>query len=117
MMTEQDLQEIEERANAATPGPWEFSIGEAWTVYRDNTYTEAIAILPSGADGNHARNNAMFTARARADVPALIAEVRSLRAKLDAVPDYVFWCFDEHERGRDVFPLLDEWLSKQEVQP
>ncbi len=42
----------------------------------------------------------------------LIERERMLESKLAAVPRYVFWCLNERERGRDVFPSLGEWLGE-----
>ena len=58
MITEQQLAEIEARANAATEGPWTIEV-----------------------------TNADFFAAARADVPALVAEVRKLREALQFYAD------------------------------
>ncbi len=96
-MSDLDLDAIERRAAAATPGPW-FSEAadhsqERWVSTRE---TEA-RIGYRGWQGLAAANgceddpvagalvarcNAAFIAHARADVPALIAEVRRLRAAL-----------------------------------
>lgn len=95
-MTEDDLKAIEARAAAATPGPWiptarpegegswpVFFLGTScsdedgtWNVFARNhkgTLTE------SGKD-------AKFIAAARADVPALLAEVRRLRSTIVREP-------------------------------
>jgi len=42
----------------------------------------------------------------------LIERENALESKLAAVPRYVFWCLNERERGRDVFPSLCEWLGE-----
>ena len=81
-LTDAELDEIEALCNAAQDGPWTIygngasawivnSAGDAelgnWLVCRDVRRPEDRA----------------FIARARTALPALIAEVRSLRAKLD----------------------------------
>lgn len=81
-MTESELQAIEARANAATPGPWSET---------DDTGT-VIACYCSGGPGVFAgeadpavyggndRADFAFIAAARSDVPTLIAEVRRLQS-------------------------------------
>jgi hypothetical protein len=85
-MTAPDLDAIEERANAATPGPWHVD---------DEDYAEAIyaaddvtTVIAGGRWGGEARvfettEDARFIAHARTDVPALVAEVRRLRTELE----------------------------------
>jgi hypothetical protein len=76
-MTEDDLQAIEARANAATPGPWQLTGG------RDEVYD----IIGDGRDvvQQVLSPDAEFIASARTDVPALVAEVRRLRGICDGV--------------------------------
>jgi hypothetical protein len=72
-----DLDAIERRANAATPGPWD--------CYSDDENTYAVQESDDGdmiCEAMESLKNANFIAHARTDVPALIAEVRNLRAKL-----------------------------------
>ena len=86
-MSEERLQEIEARANAATKGPWIAEDGEIRTgvvlhrvgavplykhVAQDMEYGDCMS--PEDAD---------FMAHARTDVPDLISEVRRLRYMLD----------------------------------
>lgn len=73
-MTDEELKAIEERANAATPGPWRgfdtgVLSGPRWVVGNEESRQ-----FYNLADGR-------FIAHAREDVPALIAEVRRLRAE------------------------------------
>ena len=87
-MTEQELQQMEERANAATSGPWWTDKRAIWVIgqmyYNAYVTTDEADIAGLGAeDICHA--DAKFIAHARADVPALIAEVRSLRMMLDLI--------------------------------
>ncbi len=105
-MTDEELDRIEALANAATAGPW-FVTGLPWFRAQD-------AVLAGSPDGNVAamvaqcevwegerdewndnepsfpladsRCDAAFIAAAREAVPALIAEVRRLRAKTVEVP-------------------------------
>jgi hypothetical protein len=84
-----DLDAIEARANAATPGPWEASrqIGKKGHCYVAQVFgPDALGglslaqmdVLPN------ATADAAFIAHARSDVPALVAEVRRLRKVTDA---------------------------------
>jgi hypothetical protein len=82
-VTEDDLQAIELRANAATPGPWAivYDGSSDWSIgpQPDPQGLSVAGVWKSGwNDGNPP--DAEFIASARTDVPALIAEVRRLRA-------------------------------------
>lgn len=72
-----DLDEIEARCLAATDGPWR---AEFDTVMTDAALggTRDVATCWSDAD-------AEFIARARTDLPLLLAEVRRLRAQVERV--------------------------------
>ncbi len=78
-MTDDELDAIEARANAATPGPWLPSL-DTWPPRRlDGSprlseITHSLGMFPG---------DMAFIAAARTDVPALIAEIRRLRALLD----------------------------------
>ena len=78
-MTEDELNEIEVRANAATPGPWKAGL------YGSVTVNNGLKILNTNYSSynSHGGNcpDAEFIACAREDVPALIAEVRRLKAE------------------------------------
>ncbi len=77
-----DLEAIEARANAATPGPWISKYG--LNVVSPDKRGICCNSHSSNIDGethqleNHA--NIEFIAHARADIPALLAEIRRLRA-------------------------------------
>ena len=102
-----DLDAIETRANAATPGPWGFYDGDNYadvaadlqqTSPGSYSYREKIARLEdenywddlAHEDDDEDRApeqmaaNAAFIAHAREDVPALLAEIRRLRQALTA---------------------------------
>ena len=66
-----DLDAIEARANAATPGPWKYC-ADSDAIKGTN------ALIVRGARSN----SGPFIASARTDVPALIARVRELEAQL-----------------------------------
>lgn len=76
-----DLDEIQSRAEAATPGPW-----DKWD---DSDDVSVIFVPHKGtiaktcqAWGEHHQDNAAFIAHVRADVPALCQELRDARKAL-----------------------------------
>lgn len=90
-MTQEELEAIEARANAATPGPWErwpddVDGGDGWALVSDADGEPVVGAHPcpleqcADAEADYA-----FIAHARSDVPALIAEVRRLRSERDAL--------------------------------
>lgn len=96
MTTDQlaELAEIEKRANAATPGPWEYAANGDWgisTPCTDTGYSTLIVLgtdnLPSCEGECEAAitelNNGHFLANARTDVPYLLAIVRTQQAEID----------------------------------
>lgn len=77
-MTEQELKEIEARANAATPGKWEENL-ECLGEYKWWVSTGPFHPCNLGSKDPYlarAKADSAFIAHAREDVPALIAEVR-----------------------------------------
>lgn len=84
-MTDLDLDAIQARADAATPGPWHLDdehIG-VWTSAVDapgGAICEPSDPYPRGL--NHPLENMRFVTHARQDIPALVAEVRRLRDQL-----------------------------------
>jgi hypothetical protein len=78
-MTEEDLTAIEKRANAATREPW--SVGGT---YVPTASLSAVSVYGMGMEVAECQmdTDGAFIAAARVDVPALIAEVRRLRAEL-----------------------------------
>lgn len=85
-MTEERLAQIEARAAAATPGPFDWYIlsraGRGHGVGRKTPggHDEGICEDPYMLEGD-----AVFFAHARSDVPDLVAEVKRLRSELAAV--------------------------------
>lgn len=77
-MDEAKLQEIEARANAATPGPWYAGNGHPYVTTERMGFGIVVARALEG-------NDCTFIAHARTDVPVLIAEVRRLTAALATV--------------------------------
>jgi hypothetical protein len=88
-MSDLDLEPIHQRAEAATPGPWtaitdngrKTGVGIVGQATKRGT-GEAIAVFAGTGGNRHA--DATFTAQAREDVPALMAEVERLRSQLAA---------------------------------
>lgn len=110
-----NLEEIEARLAAATPGPWAWASAPAEG--SSETPAEYLANALTGA-GPHASFDAEFIAHAPEDIRALLAEVKRLQAQIDAVkalhcqdavqPRYCAECSDF---GTDQFPAgeLIEW--------
>jgi hypothetical protein len=111
-MTEEELIEIEARCNAATPGPWEqvkksvriAGLGDL--PHAPNAYGGGICnclgaqrLYRDDQVDRPAVANAVFIAASRSDVPALVAEVRRLRAELARREDLKAWIDDARERG------------------
>jgi hypothetical protein len=85
-LTEQQLDDIETRADAATPGPWELydGYGPHFYAYLRGSHLQGIGTLNFG-DGEAADADRAFVLQAREDVPALLAEVRHLRNVLEQI--------------------------------
>lgn len=85
-MTDEQLQAIKARAEAATPAPWtggrNTSDEGLYIISHDGQDDEIIVIYSDG--GVAYRDDATFIAYAREDVPALVAEVERLQAQLAA---------------------------------
>ena len=87
-MDEATLAGIEQRAQAATEGPWHrpHDDGYGCVCIGDYGWVVAGPNYPSyDVDSEQGHADAEFIAHARTDVPALVAEVRRLSAALDAV--------------------------------
>lgn len=84
--TEQQLDEITARINAATPGPW--------TVSED--YTDIVgpdgSQLASYWDPTSETRNGWFIAHARTDVRVLLAELRRARDRVTELEAYAYGC-------------------------
>ncbi len=92
-LPESELSAIAARADAATPEPWRVATGFPTTVLSqylsdneaDGTVAyESVAECPTWGLSN-SEADAAFIAAARSDVPALVAEVRRLRAAVEAL--------------------------------
>lgn len=97
-MTNEELDEIEKRAAAATPGPWCCGYDED-SLYSGEAY---VARFEHGDDQ-------VFVAHARTDVPALVAEVRRLRGASERARENAkgAWFALEKDPARARF-LLDQ---------
>ena len=81
-MTNEELDAIAQRAEKATPGPWgEVAESGEWWLSGPDIYDDAVM---STNDTEISQADVDFIAAARTDVPALVAEVRRLRGKLEA---------------------------------
>ncbi|WP_265560780.1 hypothetical protein [Streptomyces hygroscopicus] len=83
-LTDQQLDEIDARAKAATPGPW---CTDSWEIYQGTEYEAGAEWIGETCRGRveglaQDRADAAFVAAARTDVPQLVAEVRRLRARV-----------------------------------
>lgn len=86
-MTPEDVDTIEARANAATEGHWEYFGDYIVAATMPVAQTRGWGQLTGTVEAVRAQMtaNGDFIAAARADVPALVAEVRRLRALLKEV--------------------------------
>lgn len=88
-MTPKQLDEIENRANRATEGPWVWEAtsprmnGEQWNL----RISDKPGIRMVVSEYQHGPENAEFIAAARTDVPQLVAEVRRLQGQIAAVKE------------------------------
>lgn len=103
-LSDAELDQIQRRADAATPGPWfvrflddvdamslvavstqpDTGQGERWPDFEPSTIIAATVVQePRYVDIEDGRwdENAHFIAHARSDIPRLVAEVRRLRAQ------------------------------------
>ena len=89
-----NLEEIKERESKATKGPWvnmgETDLdspffGQVWATCEEDCL-RTIAVMPEADDRTEDFN---FIASAREDIPALVAEIERLRARIDAYDKYV----------------------------
>lgn len=80
VMDDERLKEIEARAAAATPGPWEVNNAHGMCVIGDGG-EEFVADM-EGAMWQGKHEDASFIAAARTDIPDLVARVRELEAEV-----------------------------------
>jgi hypothetical protein len=92
-LTQEQLEAIRQRAEKATPGPWEIRWGEVVTKHPDHQnvsqwydgYSNAICSLNDGEYiiNSNEDNDATFIAHARTDIPALLDHIAELEAELE----------------------------------
>ena len=99
-----DLDEIEARANAATPGPWfvheSDRPGDYWTVSADPERPFECEVFDDGSAGGEYGPSCSiadrdFLVAARTDVPALIARVRELEAECERLKTFAAQNFSQ----------------------
>ena len=112
------LNAIRARADAATPGPWEAVISEAfeyrWVVTPDEQEPLETVCDVGAPASPRAKEDAEFIANARADIPALLAHIDALEALIAALAEGIdeYWAnFPEHQ------PIIEavEAISGQTV--
>jgi len=79
------LAEIKARAEAATPGPWEFDYKSYYEIAVYDGDENRIGVCSLGNMLPEDQANGWFIQRARKDIPALVAEVERLRAALEKI--------------------------------
>lgn len=82
-LTDDELNAIEVRANAATPGPWRACTWDPMERPHVTVVAPDEAICHGRLDLPRTPEDARFIAHARTDVPRLTAEVRALWERLD----------------------------------
>ena len=91
-LTDADLDAIEQRANAASEGPWSQDSDDPGLVWGEQRSSGdgywSLFASETGHDATAQPQDAEFIAHARTDVPALLAEVRRLRAMEQRVREY-----------------------------
>lgn len=95
MITDGELDAIEKRANDAQVGPWKTdnmkNVGENWLVATFGSDSDGDWIVTtdnlraSQSNGATAKDDAVFVAAAREDVPRLVQEIRRLHERNDAL--------------------------------
>lgn len=104
------LNEIEARANAATPGPWEWGPQDGWLGTEGGVAVGwKWGTLTQEADGQ-------FIAHARTDVPALVAALRAvLEVHKRKVTMFNFATYDECEDCEYDWPCLTVTAIRQHL--
>jgi hypothetical protein len=124
-MTRPDLDAIRARCDAATPGPWGFSryeqrylLDEATDVVGEVAPGETGAAITVFAVASGALEDADFIARARTDVPALLAYIEELERRVTYTVGETEWAHriavaeqrfvDEYDRRKAACRVIDE---------
>ena len=115
-LSDERLADIEARAEAATPGPWTGKIepqrypecddADLPGIVRSANGIEVAAVDERYGDGQNYEADTAFIAHARSDIPALLAELKELRAEREALekaknaePDWWWRDLDPDENG------------------
>jgi hypothetical protein len=94
-MNEKRLNEIKARAEAATPGEWQYIacesadwlLGNMRPIETLEELSTQVDLLNPYSDHEFSEEDLAFIAHARQDVPDLVAEVERLRAALEEIRD------------------------------
>lgn len=116
-MRADELAEIRARAEAATPGPWWVEDGgpdSGWRIECDRGTVADLRVYTGNGD------DALLLTRARADIPALLAEVERLRAALQHAVDHERMTaqayYDKYHPDWSGDPFKDvDWLAGAEA--
>lgn len=103
ILTDEQIARIEARLNAATPGPWtivRYGDGDSLVLHSDSDNRVCFMATP-GSHGDPAKiaADARLIARAREDIPALIATVRALKAECETLRELETLRVLENERA------------------
>jgi len=91
-MTDDELKAIEERCEKATEGPWDVeAVSNACrvTIGKGSGKVILARACPPQLQEEETWSNVKFMAAARTDVPALIEEVKRLKAKVSALQEII----------------------------
>ena len=86
-MTSEELKEIEERCNKATPGPWHFNPGDSYSAYPSvMTRGRFLLVFDVAEDAPDDfpgwDEDAAFVAHSREDIPKLLVHIKELESRL-----------------------------------
>lgn len=101
-MTNEELQQIRERAEKATAGPWEYDGSDIMAP----PFLDIVDHVYETADAD-------FIAHAREDIPALMAEVERLRTIIDETQEYIVLHAFDTTVGRKIDDFITERLKAQ----
>lgn len=129
-LSDEQVAEIEARANAATKGPWDIFVCDdggpwsGWPLSINSTVEEDRAIVRPGGfypyewdaktSQHEANQTAEFIAHARRDIPALCATVKALRAQLAAEVERADSNFTAYDRIKGYYSKTVNRLSEVE---
>lgn len=133
ILDESAVSEIEARANAATEGPWAVWDSCSWRrIGTKEPFADGNVICPITQNDEHPdllakREDLEFVAHARADIPALCATVKHLRAEVEELSERLIKSADrsggllvtngelraENERLRSEHRIAVRFLSRQ----